>query len=99
RYRTVTGVQTCALPIWWSQALVMASDRGSHRRWIAGRVVSDQVELLGVATGSVARACRGPDPGEVAGTSSVTVQEIQEVLDVGEIGRASCREGGEIAVA
>src|SRR2546430_5729084 len=81
---TVTGVQTCALPI--------LSDVG---RWFAGGLIAHLPALTALTCGSVngfrrlvprswagAYACHGPDNREAA----------IRVCSPMEIGRASCRE-------
>src|SRR5690606_39598791 len=82
----VTGVQTCALPIWSSTA---ASSHDRVRRG-ASRLPRSRADLPGAGDRSVdlLQPC-GPG-GRSRGTSGSLVAEI---------GRASCRERVAVAVA
>src|SRR5206468_9257270 len=83
----VTGVQTCALPIY-------LLDRGRPGRRLD---LADQQEVLGrgalVELGLKAVVGGARDPGSIAAEAA---RRIAAGGDDGEIGRASCRERGEV---
>src|SRR5207248_5059150 len=94
RDRTVTGVQTCALPISWTAWSGISTIAGPAAGGFLTETLSWRfvfwinvpliVATLALTAHSVAES---RDPDAVAG------------FDVpGEIGRASCRERGELAV-
>src|SRR5437667_798009 len=82
RDRDMTGVQTCALPIWGLPERAMAAARGAGERWIElrrrtrGGSASDPARTP--------RLTRQPRPRSLA-------RSIGHAADA-EIGRASCRE-------
>src|SRR5207249_6989355 len=86
RDRNVTGVQTCALPIWSHSA------SGRHSP------AADREARSPVADG--VRVVRGESRGfyDRRGISPFSGRADDERLPPCEIGRASCRERGEIAV-
>src|SRR5256886_3664504 len=73
---TVTGVQTCALPIW------SYSGRGRRVRYRADRIATRRIR-------EVVRRCSGCEEG-CAVAQPVRLDQIRQLL--AEIGRASCRE-------
>src|SRR5699024_11249396 len=79
RDRNVTGVQTCALPI-------LGASRCAH---LVGRIVEDD-QRRGADESD--RQCGGSLCGNVQ-LATGRLQVISQLED--EIGRASCREGGE----
>src|SRR4051794_41861279 len=76
RYGRVTGVQTCALPIWCGWAI----SRSSARRDPVDRVRAEEREMA------------HPHPPPVP-----LLDQRGRRQQVVEIGRASCRERGEIS--
>src|SRR5437762_9393570 len=83
RDTSVTGVQTCALPIWGRRLAAKGARRSDRLR-------ARESSLPGRCDGPAGRGsgCRGTGRG-VRGPVAVTERS--------QIGRASCREAGEIA--
>src|SRR5699024_12030470 len=94
RYRNVTGVQTCALPIFVMLLLRMRT--GSHL-YGTNHAGSDEdfCEVYDRLPGKrqAAQTIDGDQD-----TTRLGLGELMRQADKGEIGRASCRERGERAV-
>src|SRR5207249_5269092 len=88
RDRNVTGVQTCALPIWdcsWARPLAPASvsaPPASSTETETGTAMA----TAATATATAATAAAGVTGATAAGTSEAGTSD--------QIGRASCRGGG-----
>src|SRR5688572_26374807 len=84
---TVTGVQTCALPIW-------------YERDVSRMVFNDNIEVLddlkrraGLESDSLAKLLASvPEPTPHKPYIVVSIEEHRLWYRQGEIGRASCRE-------
>src|SRR5207248_8680944 len=91
RDRTVTGVQTCALPISLAPALVKAFQESKGdaqvRRYLALAIGRLDPPLPPVAVADLTHALDDPD-------SETRISVIWALGSSGEIGRASCRERG-----
>src|SRR5207248_5936075 len=82
RDRTVTGVQTCALPIF-----VVSVTADLTKRIKAGQIVKEIAPIVGGGGGG------RPDFAEAGGKHPEKIDEMLAATE--EIGRASCRERGE----
>src|SRR5205085_6258823 len=87
---TVTGVQTCALPIFRRGQGTPAPPRPARRRSRDARPEVGAAADCNSGTGS-------PTP-DVAHRSARACGAVRETRRLGEIGRASCRERGWIWV-
>src|SRR5262249_56751493 len=91
---SVTGVQTCALPIYFAAPLVISIDAGEAVSIIAG-VHSGCFELFGNERIRGIADLRGKSVGVQGLGASPHVFLAAMAAHVGlEIGRASCRGGG-----
>src|SRR5207245_6170272 len=88
RDATVTGVQTCALPIYRRRAQDLEG-----RREVVGETLDDERVAAERQVGAVLLA--GPHRHEEAG---IALENETHLVGDKEIGRASCRERGEIEV-
>src|SRR5205823_10750292 len=95
RDKLVTGVQTCALPIYRSEALA----------FLAGQVVPWQLDCVNPQSAAPQGASHRLEVHRVATRVRETNQgcggspvAVREWLEQPEIGRASCRERVKIAV-
>src|SRR5699024_11984422 len=97
RDRNVTGVQTCALPISRSRAVVLdqAAQKGTGA-WTVKTALDLGVPVTGIAEATFARSISGGTPQREAARGVLPGEE--------QIGRASCRErvavsGASVAAA
>src|SRR5262249_59850807 len=87
---SVTGVQTCALPI-------LLADISHPAGLIARGLLNDPMEHCHVVTTTTHKTLRGPRGGMIlVGKNFDNPWGLK--TPKGEIGRASCRERGEIKV-
>src|SRR5207249_6371274 len=88
RDRNVTGVQTCALPIWTSST---GSRNFGKRKRNSGRSRSNSASVCDHERPSDA-------PGSGRRTIAIPIESPDRNPRSGQIGRASCRERVEITV-
>src|SRR5262249_60032678 len=87
RYWSVTGVQTCALPIWMQHGL-------DHHRALSAQV--DRARRAGRAARNLSLQAGG---GKLRTGGGKVKRRALIIVYIMEIGRASCRERGESWVA
>src|SRR5207245_5801801 len=85
RDATVTGVQTCALPIWDSSFAEFVTAK------MAKTTANRQLPLSPQVLVRSATRCSSPAPGSIVSGRRFGMPRRSP----DEIGRASCREGGE----
>src|SRR5207248_6725149 len=98
RDRTVTGVQTCALPIYQDVQAAQAGVDQAQAALQLAQVGVRETQIIAPVDGIVFD--RQVSPGALVGPTSPIVVLIPPSLEVAvnEIGRASCRESVEVAV-
>src|SRR5205823_6880641 len=98
RGKLVTGVQTCALPIWLANDVAAAEDDGVGT-FDLDFVAAQNLHAAGGSTGNQAGA-PADEAAKIDGMEAVHVfGGIDGFEDSLEIGRASCRERGYDEVA
>src|SRR5205823_7743244 len=87
RDKLVTGVQTCALPI-WPGTFTPEDFRHYRQAWAQPDALTSMLNWYRALRLSAAT----PAPGRVRGPVRVIWGDKDAFLDRGQIGRASCRE-------
>ena len=94
RDRLVTGVQTCALPIYGGGTLtkiLVIGIAGRMGKTIAGCIEDTEGVELGGGTEQAGSPNLGKDVGEIIGIDKKGIA-VSDDLGIAQIGRASCRE-------